>query len=120
MQINTTTINGSNLALVESDQIFINDAQDAVQLLMDCYYQGASKIIIQSKHINPDFFNLKTGFAGEILQKFSNYDKQLAIVGDFSNFTSKSWQDFIRESNKTGRILFVKNLEEAQEVLSKK
>jgi hypothetical protein len=32
---------------------------------------------------------LKTGLAGEILQKFSTYNMRLGIVGDFSAYTSK-------------------------------
>lgn len=51
--------------------------------------------------------------AGEILQKFSTYNHKLAIVGDFSGIESKSLRDFIRESNRTGRILFVDNREDA-------
>jgi len=31
-----------------------------------------------------DFFDLSTGLAGEILQKFVNYHVKIAIVGDFS------------------------------------
>jgi len=68
--------------------------------------------------INPDFFDLKTGFAGEILQKFSNYKVKLAIIGDFSSFTSKSLRDFILESNKHGHINFVSTIDEARVRLS--
>jgi len=63
---------------------------------------------------------LKTGVAGEILQKFSTYNMQLAIVGDFSVFSSKSLKDFIYESNRTGKIVFVATTDEAIEKLSKK
>jgi len=62
---------------------------------------------------------LKTGVPGEILQKFSTYNMQLAIVGDFSVFSSRSLKDFIYESNKTGRILFVATMGEALQKLSK-
>jgi len=62
---------------------------------------------------------LKTGLAGEILQKFSNYYVELAIVGDFSKYSSKNLQDFIYESNKVGRINFVSSVEEAKEALLK-
>jgi hypothetical protein len=51
--------------------------------------------------------------AGEILQKFSNYRMRLAIVGDFSEYKSKSLRDFIRESNRTGTINFVGTIDEA-------
>ena len=67
-----------------------------------------------------DFFNLRTGIAGEILQKFSTYNVQLAIIGDYSKYNSKSFKDFSFESNKYRRINFVSSLEEALESLTKK
>ncbi len=66
-----------------------------------------------------DFFDLKSGIAGEILQKFSNYLVRLAIVGDFSKYANKSLKDFIFESNKGGQINFVDSQLEAINVLSK-
>ena len=66
-----------------------------------------------------DFFDLKSGIAGEILQKFSNYRIRLAIVGDFSKYTNKSLKDFIYESNKGGQINFVDSQLDAINVLSK-
>lgn len=118
MNIKILEVNGTSMAIVESDKIIINELQDAVDLLGNCDYQGASNIIVKKENLKPDFFDLKTRLAGEILQKFSNYRKKLAIVGDFSNITSKSLIDFIYESNKAGRINFVQTFEEAMEKLS--
>jgi hypothetical protein len=96
-----------------SDKILINDTGDALDLMAEASSMGANKIIIDHSNINSDFFNLKTGMAGEILQKFSTYNVRLAIIGDFSVFPGKSLQDFIRESNRHGMINFVSNREEA-------
>jgi len=120
MDIQITEENGTNFALINSDDIVIRDAQDALDLLANCSYQGASKMIIHKEHITPQFFDLKTGLAGDVLQKFSNYGTQLAIVGDFSGYTSKSLKDFIYESNKGRRIVFVGTVEEAKEKLNNK
>jgi hypothetical protein len=73
----------------------------------------SGRMIIHDKSLHPDFFDLKTRVAGEILQKFSNYRMRLAIVGNFSGFTSKSLRDFMRESNNRGIICFVDSLDEA-------
>lgn len=115
MKINIITADKTNLATIESDHIIINNTQDAVDLMMNASYQGAFKLIVKAEQLNPDFFDLKTGIAGDILQKFSTYNMQLAILGDFSIYTSKSLRDFIFESNRVGRILFVTTLQEAQE-----
>jgi uncharacterized protein YdaL len=66
-----------------------------------------------------DFFDLKNGLAGKILQKFSTYRIRLAIIGDFSVYTSKSLSDFIYESNKGRQIAFVVSVEEALNRLSR-
>lgn len=114
MQIDILNTNGTNIAEIKSEAIEIVSAQDALEILANCAYQGARKIIVYEKNITPEFFDLKTGIAGDVLQKFSNYNMQLAIVGDFSKFESKSLKDFIYESNKAGRIIFVSSITEAK------
>jgi hypothetical protein len=66
------------------------------------------------------FFKLSTGIAGEILQKFINYQAKLAIVGDFSGYTSKPLHDFIYESNRGRDIFFAASMDEAMEKLAGK
>ncbi len=112
--------NAGNLKIAEitSDQMIIRSAEDGLDLLGNIYYQGFDKVIVYEKNITPDFFDLKTRIAGEILQKFSNYRIGLAIVGDFSKYESKSIKDFIFESNKTKHVNFVETLEEALESFS--
>ncbi len=120
MQINTTQSNGISVAEIVSENIVINEVQDALDLMAECRYNGSEGIIMYEAQIIPDFFDLKSGIAGEILQKFSNYDMRLAIIGDFSKYTSKSLRDFIYESNKAGKINFVSSLKEAKEKLINK
>jgi hypothetical protein len=79
--------------------------------------EGRIEVILHEKNITPDFFDLKTGTAGEILQKFSNYRVRLAIVGDFSAYPGQSIRDFIFESNKRKHINFVGSIAEAVERL---
>ena len=118
MKIETHNINDTNIAEVISEVNVINKVEDGIDLLGNLYYQGFDRIIIYEKNITPVFFDLKTGIAGEILQKFSNYRVQLAIVGDFTKYNSKSLNNFIYESNKGRLINFVSTLSEALGVLS--
>lgn len=115
MNIEITQHQGQTLAEVTGPPI--QPPQEALEILINCAYQGAEKIIIHSDQLMPDFFDLKTGIAGEILQKVSTYQLRLAIVGDFSQYSSKSLRDFIFESNKVGRVNFVGSVEEAKEKL---
>ena len=79
---------------------------------------GCNRIILNKSAICNDFFDLSTRLAGEILQKFINYNIKIAIVGDFSVYTSKSLKDFIYESNKGKDIFFLPNEKQAIEKLS--
>ncbi|OCA77491.1 alpha/beta hydrolase [Chryseobacterium artocarpi] len=115
MTIKSHNINDIKVAEVIADEILIQSAQDGLDLMGNIYYQGFDKVILYEKNITPDFFDLKTKIAGEILQKFSNYRIGLAVVGDFSKYESKSMKDFIFESNKTGHVSFVETVEKAVE-----
>jgi hypothetical protein len=98
----------------ESDGLLITDAQSALDLMATVKYEtGCDCIAISKSAIAEDFFVLSTGIAGEILQKFVNYRVKLAIIGDFSRYTSKPLKDFIYESNNGSHIFFVGSEDEA-------
>ena len=70
--------------------------------------QGTDGLIISTEQIHPDFFDLKTRLAGEILQKFSTYGYKMIIEGNFNRANMKeSLAAFVRESNRIGNIRFV-------------
>lgn len=118
MRIEPHNINEIRIAEIISDETIISTTEDGLDLLGSLYYQGFDRIVLNEKNITPDFFDLKNGIAGEILQKFSTYRVRLAIVGDFSKYTSKSLNDFIFESNKGKHINFVTSILEAIKILS--
>ncbi len=105
-QIVIKTIDDLPAAEIISDRILISSIQDALDLMVICGEHGAGHIILHKKNLNENFFDLKTGLAGEILQKFVNYNVKLTVIGDFSHYKSTALQDFIRESNRLGRLSF--------------
>jgi len=108
------------IAEVLQDSVKNADTDDILQLMVDAgYTHSVRSMIIHAESLPPEFFDLKTGIAGEILQKFSNYRMKLAIVGDFSEIKSKSLRDFIRESNDRKIISFVSSVKDALSNLDK-
>jgi hypothetical protein len=105
-----TKIHGNGIVEIMDDTVLIKDVDDVLSLFC---IDGSSTIIVRKENITADFFDLSTGIAGEILQKFSTYRMRMAIIGDFENVKSKSLKDFIYESNKIKRILFVDTVEQA-------
>ena len=67
---------------IRSEEQFINNVQDVLDLFGELYGQYYDRIILYERNITHDFFDLQTRLAGEILQKFSNYRIRLVIVGD--------------------------------------
>jgi hypothetical protein len=108
------------IAEIVSDNIVLKDTDDTLNLIAEAGEMDSGKIILHENQITPDFFDLKTRLAGEILQKFSNYRVQLAVIGDFSKYKSKSFQDFIQECNKGNRVFFSEDLNDAIGKLGRK
>ena len=121
MQIEKIVKNNSEVAHVIDNNIVINDSQSAIDVMMTAKYEAGTKNIAISKNLITDnFFILSSGLAGEILQKFVNYQFRVAIYGDFTKYTSKPLKDFIYESNKGHDIFFVDSLETAVKYLTEK
>lgn len=106
-------VNDTQAAEIISEDLLIADVASGVQLLIELYYQHFDILFFHEKNINPDFFELRTGMAGELLQKASNYGLRLAFIGNFDAYSSKSLHDFIRESNRYGKVLFMGSVDEA-------
>jgi hypothetical protein len=100
----------NDIVEIMDDNVIIKDTEDIFGIFS---INNCSTIILKKENIVNNFYDLSTGIAGEILQKFSNYRKRMAIVGNFENMKNKSFKDFMYESNKTKQILFVKTSEEA-------
>lgn len=109
------------IAVIKSDKIVIDSLQSALDLIATVNYEtNANKICLSKDLIVENFFDLKTGLAGEILQKFINYKTKVAIYGDFSQYTSKALNDFIKECNRGNDIFFLDSLENSINFLIKK
>lgn len=121
MKINTIEENNIKIAVVNSDDILITDVQSALDFMATIQYEtDCNRIILNKSAICEEFFHLKTKLAGEILQKFVNYNVRIAIIGDFSAYTSNSLKDFMYECNKGKDIFFLSDEKKAIEKLSKR
>ncbi len=112
--------NGEIIAQVETEETLMTDVQSTLDLMATVRYEtGADRVILPKAALSERFFVLSSGLAGDILQKFVNYQLKVAIVGDYSGYTSKPLRDFIYESNNGSHVFFVATVEEALEKLSR-
>ncbi|MDD4510346.1 MAG: DUF4180 domain-containing protein [Oscillospiraceae bacterium] len=111
--------NNAKIAFVYCDGPRMSNADSTLDFVVYIRSEtGCDRIAINKEAFPEAFFDLKTGLAGETLQKIVNYHFKLAIIGDFSGYTSKALRDFIRESNRGKDIFFVGDEAEALDKLS--
>lgn len=107
------TRNNISAAVAGRDET-ITGVQDVLDIMASARYASdCVGVIVYKESLPRAFFDLKTGCAGEILQKFSNYKMKIAIIGDFSEYKSKSLRDFIYECNNGNCVFFLENMEAA-------
>lgn len=86
--------------------------QDALNLI-GAALLDAEIVVVPVSRLDEKFFSLSTRFAGEIMQKFVNYQLRLAVVGDISHYleASDALRALVRESNLGSHIWFLPDTE---------
>jgi len=78
----------------------IGSTGDALGLVAACVEHDATRLLLDDRHLPPAFFDLRSGFAGEFVQKLVNYRMQLAVV--FSDVAShgERFEQFVLEARR--------------------
>lgn len=80
--------------------------QDAVDTVGLCGEEGTQLLLIHEMNLSEDFFDLKTGLAGAVLLKWSNYFVRAAAVISPERVGSGKFYEFAIETNR-GRQFFI-------------
>ena len=102
----------------ESTQL-MNNIGDFLDLIGNAGYNRASGVLIHSAHLPQLFFDLKSGIAGEYLQKLSNYAMRAAIILDDSHLEHRRFREMVSEANRSGSIAYFKEIESARNWLNR-
>jgi hypothetical protein len=96
----------------EGDLIRNNRALN--DLISNAWEHRAKWVVIPAERLGDDFFRLRTGIAGEVVQKIVQYRLRLAVLGDISRYVDESTalRDFVRESNRGNQFCFIASREE--------
>jgi len=102
---------GVQVLVCDPDGGPVATVQDALDVIGSAF-QGAEMVALPADRLDERFFTLRTGLAGEIMQKFVNYRLHLVIVGDISRHleSSTALRDLIQESNRGRHVWFVADL----------
>ncbi len=115
------TIGERQLLICEPDGEKLASEADALELIGDAIYFGVDLVVVPVQRFEATFFQLKTGLAGQILQKFVNYKYSLVVLGDISQHLaeSRAFRDFVYEANHGNQIWFLNNLQELEARLNR-
>lgn len=103
----------ARVATVALGGAVLAEVRDALDLVGTAAFSGVELIVLAVDQLAPEFFDLKSGLAGEVIQKFVNYRVRLAIVGEIGGDVSEALRAFIVESNRGRHVAFVTDLQSA-------
>jgi hypothetical protein len=113
MNIKIHEVGGTRVAEMLSAGVIIRTSRDAADIVGELMSAGLERLILYERNVAPEFWQLGTGLAGEVLQKFTNYRIRTVFVGSFEKLKSASLQAFIAESNRGNQTGFTGTVESA-------
>ena len=92
------------------------DGDRAAADLLGSAFGRADVVAVPVARVAPAFFTLRSGVAGEVVQKFVNYRMHLVVVGDIDGYlaASTALRDFVREANRGRQTWFVADAAELE------
>jgi hypothetical protein len=104
----TTT---ASIVFATEQSLAIGSQRDVADVLAASF--GSGGLMLTERDVSEDFFRLGTGLAGELFQKFTNYQIPIALViPDFSAHGER-FAELAREHASHAAIRFVHSVDEA-------
>ena len=116
----TQVYNGIKIGELDPNGPLLSSEQDALDVIGECYADDPDILAIPVSRFVPEFWHLCTRQLGLFTQKFVNYGRRLAFVGDLSPqiATSDALRDYVRECTGRSPVLFARDMEDLQRQLA--
>ncbi|KOV63955.1 DUF4180 domain-containing protein [Streptomyces sp. MMG1121] len=103
------TLHGTRVLRCAPDGPALDGERAALDLIGDAFGQEAELVVVPVQRVADEFFRLRSGVAGDVVQKFVTYRLRLAVLGDIAAHVeaSDALRDFVYESNQGGQLWFV-------------
>lgn len=114
--MNYQVVEKSNKRYIEcfSVESPLHTEQDALDLVALCGENDTNLLMLNAVVLSEDFFKLKTGVAGKILQKFVNYHVKTAVIITGEIKIKGKFKELIMESNRGNDFRVFNNTSEAE------
>lgn len=100
-----------------STETALRTGQDALDLIAACFENDTNLLVLHAETLSDDFFNLRTGLAGEMLQKFMNYRVKAALILTNEQVVKGRFKELLSEANKGNDFRVFGSTGEAEEWL---
>ena len=117
MTTNTlVTLHDVRVLRLASDGPSLDGERAALDLIGDAMGQDAELVAVPAERVADEFFRLRSGVAGAVMQKFVNYRVRLAVVGDVSRHVTESsaLRDFVHETNQGSQVWILADFDELE------
>jgi uncharacterized protein DUF4180 len=104
-----TELGGVRVLLCDATGERLHSERDAIDIVGAALSARCNFVVVPVERLDDAFFSLKTRIAGEIIQKFVNYELRLAIIGDIARHVeaSTALRDFVFETNRGNQVWFL-------------
>jgi hypothetical protein len=119
MDATVTTLHGIPTLILPEDGPAVGTELDAGDLVGGALEHAVDLLVVPAARIAAEFWTLRSGVAGEVLQKLVNYRLRLAVVGDITApvEASTALRDLVRESNRRRDVWFLPDMDALDERL---
>ena len=95
MEFEIVEAEGGRFAEGRPGVLLVKEEGDALDLLAEAGQRGVRRILLHAENLSPDFFELTTGLAGAVFQKFSNYSIRAALLVDPRKIRSRRFRELL-------------------------
>lgn len=95
----------------------VSSENDALDMIALCWEHEANALMINYETLSENFFKLKTKVAGNIIQKFVNYNIKVAAIVPQETIQKGRFKEMALETNKGNHFRLYESKEEAEKWL---
>jgi hypothetical protein len=103
---------GRKILIASDSGVSIRSFRDISDAIAACF--GTDGLILTENDLTQEFFDLRSGLAGELFQKFTNYKLRMAIVLPDPEAYGERISELAYEHKSHDMIRFVRSKDEAE------
>lgn len=114
-KMNLKVVEKDNKKYIESNEVKfpISSEQDALDIVAFCIENDTYRVMLSDEVLSEDFFKLKTGLAGKVLQKFVNYNIKAVLIMKSEEKIKGKFKELASETSKSNNFRIFKDMDEA-------